>query len=51
MWRPKTWLELKALEGHAEESRTLDFKREPGSNAEMAKDIAALTVNGGVLIY
>ncbi len=52
MWRPHDWQELKALEGTAEESATLDFKREASkSNPEIAKDIAALTVNGGVLIY
>jgi hypothetical protein len=34
------------------ETPSLDFKRELGAkNADIAKDIAAMTVNGGVLIY
>ncbi|MDQ5807816.1 MAG: ATP-binding protein [Actinomycetota bacterium] len=38
--------------GHAEESAALDFKAQvTGNNRELAKDIAAMTVNGGVLVY
>lgn len=37
--------------GTAEEAAGIDFKRVVGSNAEVAKDIAAMTINGGVLIY
>jgi hypothetical protein len=51
MWRPRTWDEVEALKGQAQESQSLDFKRQIGTNPEIAKDIAALTVNGGVLIY
>ncbi|HTR74536.1 MAG TPA: hypothetical protein VMH33_04675 [Solirubrobacterales bacterium] len=40
------------LIGQAEESPNLDFKREVTRNGrELAKDIAAMTVDGGVLIY
>ena len=42
---------IKALEGHAEESQTLDFKKELGKSHEIAKDLAALALGGGVLIY
>lgn len=52
MWRPGSWSELEALLGQAEESPSLDFKRQlAGENAELAKDLAAMTVNGGVLVY
>lgn len=52
MWRPGSWSELEALLGQAEESPSLDFKRQlAGENAELAKDLAAMTVNGGVLLY
>jgi hypothetical protein len=51
MWRPKTWSDLEALRGSAEETASLDFKRELTKNAEIAKDIAAMTVNGGVILY
>ena len=51
MWHPSTWNEVEALKGHAEESSTLDFKRQIGSNPEIAKDLAAMALNGGVLVY
>lgn len=51
MWRPRTWDEVEALRGQAQESQTLDLKRQISTNPEIAKDIAAMTVNGGVLIY
>jgi len=51
MWRPQSWEEVKALEGHAEETQTLDFKKELGKSHEIAKDLAALALGGGVLIY
>lgn len=50
MWHPSTWSDLEGLLGEAE-SPALDFKRKFGSNEELAKDIAAMTVNGGLLIY
>ena len=52
MWAPKTWTELENLVGVGEETPSLEFKRLISPNtAEVAKDIAAMTVNGGVVIY
>jgi hypothetical protein len=52
MWHPKSWQEIEGLIGQAEESAYLDFKREvAGNGRELAKDIAAMTVDGGVLLY
>jgi hypothetical protein len=59
MWRPRTWREVNALVVQAiEETPSLDFKKAipttkvvPKINEEIAKDIAAMTVSGGVLIY
>ncbi|MGO9319330.1 MAG: helix-turn-helix domain-containing protein [Solirubrobacteraceae bacterium] len=52
MWRPSSWTDLEGLVGVAEETPSLDFKRELGkNNEETAKDIAAMTVNEGVLLY
>ncbi len=52
MWRPSSWTEIDGLVGVAEERPSLEFKREVGrNNEETAKDIAAMTVNEGVLLY
>jgi hypothetical protein len=52
MWRPQSWSEIEGLIGQAEESAYLDFKRKlSGDGRELAKDIAAMTVDGGVLLY
>jgi hypothetical protein len=51
MWHPTTWSDIAALKGQAEESSTLDFKRALGSSSELAKDLAAMALNGGVLVY
>lgn len=51
MWRPRTWAEVEALKGQAQETQALDFKRQLSTTLEIAKDITAMTVNGGVLIY
>lgn len=51
MWIPRTWTEIEALLGEAIETASLDFKRKLGSSDEVAKDIAAMSLNGGVLIY
>jgi hypothetical protein len=51
MWYPKTWSELEGVLGEGESS-SLDFKRALSKqNEEIAKDIAAMTVNGGLLLY
>ena len=56
MWIPRTWEQIEALKGTAEESDVLDFKRElpattKPANEETAKDIAAMSVAGGVIVY
>lgn len=51
MWAPRSWHEVTALVGSAEETSSLDFKAKLGSNQELAKDIAAMTLNGGVLVF
>jgi hypothetical protein len=52
MWRPRTWADLESLVGVAEETANLDFKAALSTNTgELAKDIAAMTVDGGVLLY
>lgn len=49
---PATWQDIEGLlAGRVEEVDSLDFKRELGSrNSETAKDIAAMTVDGGVIV-
>lgn len=52
MWRPRNWTEVEALKGVVEETPSLDFKKAvTPKNDDIASDIAAMTVNGGVLIY
>jgi hypothetical protein len=50
MWHPKDWPDVESLIGRVEESAGLDFKRELGANRDTAKDIAAMTVSGGVIV-
>jgi hypothetical protein len=51
MWYPKQWPEVQALIGSAEETASLDFKRElPSENSMTAKCIAAMTVSGGTIL-
>lgn len=51
MWQPRTWHELEAACGVVAEAIDLDFKAQLTSNAEIAKDLAAMTVQGGVIAY
>src|SRR5580692_2644013 len=51
MWFPKTWESVEGLKGLASETPSLDFKRQLGTPESIATDIAAMTVNGGVLLY
>lgn len=52
MWRPRSWEEIKDLIGHAVETASLDFKQElTRNNEELAKDVAAMTLGGGVVLY
>ena len=51
MWHPKTVSEVQAIIRVSETSQ-LEFKRELGTNtSEIAKDLAAMTVDGGVIAY
>jgi hypothetical protein len=47
---PKSWNDLQGLIGTSETSQ-VDFKRQLGTSQEIAKDIAAMTVEGGVIYY
>jgi hypothetical protein len=51
VWTPKTWESVEGLMGFASETPSLDFKRQLGTPEDIAGDIAAMTVNGGVLLY
>jgi predicted HTH transcriptional regulator len=51
VWAPRSWSGISALIGQAEETANLDFKQELSKNPELAKDVSAMTINGGVLIY
>jgi hypothetical protein len=56
MWRPHTEAEIQTgiENGAAVESTIFDAKRElppPGKNKDLAKDICAMTVEGGTLLY
>lgn len=54
MWVPKSEEEIDASidRGDLEETHTLEFKGQLDKNSkEMAKDICAMTVDGGVIIY
>jgi Schlafen, AlbA_2 len=53
MWRPANWEEIQAALGVAREGQALDFKdgRALKNGPEIARDIAAMSVFGGVLAY
>jgi hypothetical protein len=56
MWRPKTEADIKVgiESGTTVETSSFDAKRElpgAGKNKDLAKDICAMTVNGGTLLY
>lgn len=54
MWQPKSEAEIlqRIAHGDLEETHTLEFKSETGTNTkEIAKDICAMTIDGGVIIY
>jgi hypothetical protein len=57
MWRPRTWQDVvdAAAGGLLDESRWVDLKRElkagrPGNN-DLAIDVAAMSLEGGLLVY
>lgn len=54
VWRPETieQLERAVLDGVLDEKHDFEAKRElPSSGKELAKDIAAMTTDGGTLVY
>jgi hypothetical protein len=53
MWRPTTWADVKAALNVLSEGSDLDFKdrRALGNPGEVAKDIAAMSLFGGTLVY
>jgi hypothetical protein len=53
MWIPESAAEVeRALEGEGlEETASFDGKRELGKNEDIAVDVCAMTVQGGVLLY
>jgi hypothetical protein len=54
VWRPTSieQLERAVLDGVLEEKHDFDAKRQlPTSGSELAKDIAAMTTDGGILVY
>src|SRR4051812_26337092 len=51
MWIPRSWGAVSGLIGSAEETSALDFKQALSGNAEIAKDVGAMTVDGGVIVY
>lgn len=51
MWQPRTWSDLLAARGVIAEAPDRDFKAQMTSNREIAKDIAAMTIQGGLIAY
>jgi hypothetical protein len=52
MWEPKSWDDIEAILGRRGESADLDFKRElPKHAGDFGKQIAAMSRNGGVILY
>lgn len=51
MWRPQSFADVQAAIGFLEESSRLDFKSALSGGTEIAKDIASMTLEGGVLLY
>jgi len=53
MWEPSTWEEIEAALGNVAEGQHIDFKNGAAlDNApELAKDVAAMSVAGGVIAY
>jgi hypothetical protein len=53
VWRPSDWSQIEAAIGVVSEGQSLDFKNPLAlaDGAEIAKDVAAMSVFGGVLAY
>ncbi len=51
MWQPSTFDDIDAALGTVAESPELDFKRDLSKPNDIAKDIAAMSIQGGVIAY
>ena len=51
MWRPTDWGDIEAAIGVVAESPDLDFKKQLSKAADIAKDIASMSIQGGVIVY
>ena len=53
MWHPRTWADVQAAINVMIEGSQLDFKDAAAlsSTREVSKDVAAMAVYGGVLVY
>jgi len=51
VWVPQTFSEVQLAIGSVQESGQLDFKSAVGNNNDIAKDIASMTPEGGVIVY
>ena len=52
MWKPGDWSDIEALIGIRGESESLDLKRQlPSQGHDFPKDIAAMSKDGGVILY
>ena len=51
MWRPKTYQDVERAVGELSEAADLDFKRDVGASVkDLAKDVAAMSIEGGVIV-
>jgi hypothetical protein len=51
MWRPRSYADIQAAIGVVAEDSQLDFKATYSKAEETAKDVAGMTIEGGVLAY
>lgn len=51
VWRPQVFSDLDSAMGVVAESADLEFKRELSKPRDIAKDIAAMSIQGGVIAY
>lgn len=51
VWRPEGYADIEAAIGAITEAADLDFKRQLSKPTDIAKDIAAMSIQGGVIAY
>jgi hypothetical protein len=51
VWRPEGYADIEAAIGAIAEAADLDFKRQLSKPTDIAKDIAAMSIQGGVIAY